>query len=204
MGSGGMEAAPHAALATFGVYLFGVFALAWWSNWQRRQRAGGFVSEYFLGRRSFGLWAFALTFAATSASGGSFMGFPSLIYSHGWVLVFWVASYMVVPLIGMGLFGKRINDVARRARAVTIPELIEERFASRRVGVTATLLVVVFMFFYLLAQFKAGAKILTTLLGDMELFQAGAEGVRRLTAAFRGSARRSRTTCCACWCLPRR
>ena len=35
-----------------------------------------FVGEYFLGSRSFGVWAFALTFAATNASGGTFMGFP--------------------------------------------------------------------------------------------------------------------------------
>ncbi len=170
----------HSALITFAVYLAFVFLLAWWSS-LRRKNAGGFVSEYFLGRRNFGMWAFALSFAATSASGGSFMSFPGLIYAHGWVLAFWVSSYMLVPLVGMGLLGKRLNQVARRAKAVTIPELIEERFRNSAVGLTATLIVVVFMFFYLLAQFKAGAKILTTLLSDMPLFQSGVAGVRSLT-----------------------
>ena len=74
-----------------------------------------FVGEYFLGSRNLGLWAFALTFAATSASGGSFMGFPSLIYTHGWVLALWIASYMVVPIVGMGLLGKRMNRLARQS-----------------------------------------------------------------------------------------
>ena len=37
--------------------------------------------------------------------------------------------------------------------------------------ITATLLLIFFMFFYLLAQFKAGSNILTTLLADLQPFQ---------------------------------
>ena len=69
----------NTALISFGVYLLGVFFLAWLSSRVREKKE--FVGEYFLGSRNLGLWAFALTFAATSASGGSFMGFPSLIYT---------------------------------------------------------------------------------------------------------------------------
>ena len=136
-----------------------------------------FVGEYFLGSRSLGLWAFALTFAATSSSGGSFMGFPSLIYTHGWVLALWIASYMVVPLVGMGLLGKRVNRLARQSGAVTIPDLIKARFKSGTVGMIATLLVLFFMFFYLLAQFKAGSKIMTTLLQDVAVYQSAVNAV---------------------------
>ena len=130
-----------------------------------------FIGEYFLGSRNLGLWAFALTFAATSASGGSFMGFPSLIYTHGWVLALWIASYMVVPIVGMGLLGKRMNRLARQSGAVTIPDIIKARFKSDAVGMIATLLILFFMFFYLLAQFKAGSKIMTTLLQDVPVYQ---------------------------------
>ncbi|MBT7909217.1 MAG: hypothetical protein HN607_01645, partial [Verrucomicrobia bacterium] len=55
--------------------------------------------------------------------------------------------------------------------AVTIPDLIKARFRSDSVGMTATLLVLFFMFFYLLAQFKAGSKIMTTLLQDVAIYQ---------------------------------
>ena len=75
-------------LATFVVYLIVVAFLAWWSG--RRRQTEGFVSEYFLGSRSLGVWALALTFAATAASGGTFVGFPALVYSHGWVLALWI------------------------------------------------------------------------------------------------------------------
>ena len=105
------ETTANSALVTFAIYLLGVFFLAWLSSRVRQKKE--FVGEYFLCGRSLGLWAFALTFAATSSSGGSFMGFPSLIYTHGWVLALWIASYMLVPIVGMGLLGKRVNRLAR-------------------------------------------------------------------------------------------
>ena len=160
----------NTALISFGIYLLGVFFLAWLSSRVREKKE--FVGEYFLGSRNLGLWAFALTFAATSASGGSFMGFPSLIYTHGWVLALWIASYMVVPIVGMGLLGKRMNRLARQSGAVTIPDIIKARFKSDAVGMIATLLILFFMFFYLLAQFKAGSKIMTTLLQDVPIYQS--------------------------------
>ena len=160
----------NTALISFGIYLLGVFFLAWLSSRVREKKE--FIGEYFLGSRNLGLWAFALTFAATSASGGSFMGFPSLIYTHGWVLALWIASYMVVPIVGMGLLGKRMNRLARQSGAVTIPDIIKARFKSDAVGMIATLLILFFMFFYLLAQFKAGSKIMTTLLHDVPVYQS--------------------------------
>jgi len=79
----------NAALISFALYLVVVFVLAWLSGQVMKKRQ--FVNEYFLGSRNLGVWAFALTFAATNASGGSFMGFPSLIYTHGWVLALWLS-----------------------------------------------------------------------------------------------------------------
>jgi len=170
-----LAAAPpggsNAALVTFIFYTLAVFALAGVSS--RLLRKKRFLSEYFLGSRGLGMWAFALTFAATSASGGSFMGFPSKVYTHGWVLALWIASYMMVPVLTMGLLGKRLNQVARRAGAITIPDVVRGRFDSAGLGGLATGLIVFFMAFNLVAQFKAGALMLSTLLDDVPLFDAG-------------------------------
>jgi len=160
----------NAALLTFALYTLAVFGLAWVSS--RLLRTRRFLSEYFLGSRGLGVWAFALTFAATSASGGSFMGFPSKIYTHGWVLALWIASYMMVPVLTMGLLGKRLNQVARRTGAITIPDVLRNRFESVGLGGLATGLIVFFMAFNLVAQFKAGALMLSTLLDDVPLFHA--------------------------------
>ena len=114
------------ALVSFGLYMVAVFALAWFAS-RKSAKGQSFVGEYFLGGRAFGLWAFALTFAATNASGGTFMGFPAKIYMHGWVLALWIAGFMVVPLVAMGLLGKRLNLVARKTGALTLPEVLGNR-----------------------------------------------------------------------------
>ena len=162
----------NAALVTFFVYTLIVFGLAIVSS--RLQVGKNFLNEYFLGSRSLGMWTFALTFAATSASGGSFTGFPSLIYSHGWVLALWIGSYMLVPALMMGLLGKRLNQMGRQADAITIPDVLASRFESNALGILSTLLLIFFMTFNLVAQFKAGAVMLSTLLDDVPLFQAAA------------------------------
>ncbi|MCG8649798.1 MAG: hypothetical protein MI861_08190, partial [Pirellulales bacterium] len=169
----------NAALLTFGIYTVAVFLLAVLSN--RMAKGKNFVGEYFLGSRSFGVWAFALTFAATNSSGGSFIGFPGLIYTHGWSLAVWIAAFMISPLVAMALLGKRLNQVARKCDALTIPEVLRGRFESTAVGLTATVLLVFFMFFYLLAQFKAGGKILSTLLADEPLFQSAVQATAAAT-----------------------
>lgn len=172
--------AGSAALVTFLIYMVAVFGLAALSN--RLQRSKSFLSEYFLGSRGLGVWAFALTFAATAASGGSFTGFPSKIYTHGWVLALWIASYMVVPLCGLGFMGKRINQVARISGAITVPDVIRDRFRSPAFAGLTVALIVFFISVNLIAQFKSGALILKTLLADVPQFTEPAAWFGKATA----------------------
>lgn len=170
------------AIVTFTIYLAIVFLIAIVAN--RAGKSKSFVNEYFLGSRNIGLWAFAFTYAATSASGGTFMGFPSLIYTHGWVLAWWIAGYMIVPLVALGLLAKRINQVSRLAGAITVPEVLRRRFESHSVGNLATILLLFFMFFFLMAQFKAGAEIMATLLEDAVVYQGIVLKLESLTAGI--------------------
>ncbi len=165
----------NAALVAFGLYVLGVLFIAWLSS--RMQKKRGFLSEYFLGSRSLGVWAFALTFAATASSGGSFMGFPSKVYTHGWILALWIGSYMVVPIFVMGLMSKRLNQVARKTGAITIPDVLRDRFDCAKFGALSILLIVFFMSVNLVAQFKAGSMILQTLLADVPIFRSTVDGV---------------------------
>ena len=172
----------NAALYTFCAYIFGVFSLAWLANRLLRERS--FLNEYFLGSRGLGVWAFALTFAATSSSGGSFTGFPSKIYAHGWVMALWIASYMVVPICMMGLLGKRLNQVARKSGAITVPDVLRDRFQSPAFGLIATALLVFFLSFNLVAQFKAGSLILRTLLDGVAGFHSAAFSLAGFSGSF--------------------
>lgn len=145
-------------LMAFAGYLVGVIAFGIFSH--SFLTRSNFVKEYFIGGRGLGGWVLALTVAATAVSGGTFMGFPSLIYSNGWVMALWIASYMMVPLTAMALMGKRINQVARMSGAVTMPDVFRDRFGSPTLGIFATSLILLFLTFNLVAQFKAGGLVM--------------------------------------------
>jgi Na+/pantothenate symporter len=160
-------------------YILAVYALAAIAH--HLSKGKSFIKEYFLGSRSLGPWTLALTLAATSASGGTFTGFPSLIYTYGWVLALWIAGYMVVPLCVMGLLGKRINQVARKSDAVTFPDVFRDRYESPWLGTLTCLLLIFFLAVYLIPQFKAGGVLMQTLFNEVPAFQ-------RFSAIFDGLA----------------
>lgn len=150
-------------LVAFVCYLIGVAALGIVAH--RYLKKGEFVKEYFLGNRGLGAWVLALTVAATAISGGTFMGFPSLIYTNGWVMALWIASYMIVPLLALVMMGKRVNQVARLSGAVTVPDVLRDRFQMPALGITASLLILLFLAFNLVAQFKGGGLVMKEALG---------------------------------------
>ncbi len=144
-------------LIAFALYLLGVIAFGVISH--RFLNKSNFVKDYFVGGRGLGAWVLALSVAGTAVSGGTFMGFPSLIYSNGWIMMFWVAGYMIVPITTMILLGKRLNQMARISGAITIPDVFRDRFQSPLLGWVSTLFILFFMMFNLVAQFKAGALV---------------------------------------------
>src|SRR5436190_7794659 len=125
---------------------------------QRVVERSQFIQGYFQGNRGLGAWTIALT--ATVQSGGTFMGFPSLVYTYGWIVALWIGSYMVVPITGFALLGKRIAQISRRTGAVTMPDLFRARYGSPTAGLICSLLIIVFMTIMMLAQFKAGAVVM--------------------------------------------
>ena len=131
----GAAQGSNSAIVAFVGYIAIVMLLAWLSS--RVVQKQSFLNEYFLGGRNLGMWTFALTFAATSASGGSFIGFPSLVYTHGWSVAVWISSYMLMPLVALGLLAKRLNQVARKTDAITVPDLLRERVESPSFGLFA-------------------------------------------------------------------
>ncbi|MFP6673553.1 MAG: sodium/solute symporter [Pirellulaceae bacterium] len=151
-----------AILIPFVGYMLAVFAIAIVAH--RYQRGADFEVEYYVAGRSFGPWVLALSWVATLASGGSFLGYPSLVYSYGWTIAFWVAGSMVTAVAGLGLVGKRINRLARQTGALTLVDLLRDRYHSDAIGSVYAVMIVVLTTVYLMAQFIAGAVILQSIL----------------------------------------
>jgi SSS family solute:Na+ symporter/sodium/pantothenate symporter len=153
-------------LVAFGAYMAGVFALGALAH--HLLQRGSFLKEYFLGDRKLNAWVLSLTYVATSVSAGSFVGFPALIYRHGWIVALWIGGYMVGGLVSKGTLAKRLNQVSRLSGAITVPDVLRNRFGSPALGVLASVFLLVFLTFNLIAQFKAGGLII----------RRAAEGVR--------------------------
>jgi len=149
--------------ASFVTYMVGVFALGLAAH--KLLSRGAFLGQYFLGGKNLGAWTLALTFASTSASGGSFTGFPALIYSQGWIMVLWIASYMMVPIVTMGVLGRRLNQLGHTIKALTIPDVFRDRFQSDALGMVSTLFIMSFLTFNLVGQFVAGGRIMSRVMG---------------------------------------
>src|SRR5207249_2846398 len=115
-------------LVAFGAYMAGVFLLGFLAHFLLKR--GAFLKEYFLGDRNLGPWVLSLTYVATSVSGGSFVGFPSLIYTYGWVMALWIGGYMVSGITTKGILAKRLNQVSRLTGAITVPDVLRDRFRS--------------------------------------------------------------------------
>jgi SSS family solute:Na+ symporter/sodium/pantothenate symporter len=160
MGSGAAEAMSQGPGLGALLALLIVIAVSVWLGTlaQRAVKRGSFLKGYFLGNRGLGAWALALT--ATVQSGGTFMGYPSFVYTHGWVVALWIGSYMVVPITGFGVLGKRFAQLSRRTGAITVPDLLRIRFGSPTVGLISSLFIILFMSSMMVAQFKAGAIVM--------------------------------------------
>ncbi|HEY1784531.1 MAG TPA: sodium:solute symporter [Pirellulales bacterium] len=148
------------------VALLGVIGVSIWLGARAQQvvRRSSFLSGYFLGNRGLGAWALALT--ATVQSGGTFMGYPSMVYTHGWIVGLWIAGYMVIPITAFAVFGKRLAQLSHRTGAITVPDMFRARFASPRLGLIASLLILCFMSLLMVAQFKAGAIVMKSVWPD--------------------------------------
>ena len=88
------ETAPSVRLA-FGVYIALTFLLAYLAR--RQAVRGGFLQEFLVGGRTIGPWVLGLTWIATSASGGTFIGAPALAHANGWSVMLWISGYMSSP-----------------------------------------------------------------------------------------------------------
>ena len=153
------QSAPQVGIGAMAMLVLFIVGSMWIGALANRAtRSSGFMQGFFLGNRGLGVWALALT--ATIQSGGTFMGFPSFVYSHGWIVALWIGSYMVVPITGFGILGKRLAQLSRRTNAITVPDLFRTRFNSPALGVACTLFILFYLSFLMFAQFKAGAIVL--------------------------------------------
>ncbi len=126
------------------------------------------ASDYFLGGRNLNSWVTAMSAQASDMSGWLLMGLPAAAYISG-ISAGWIALGLAV---GTYLNWKFVAARLRRFSAasgdsITIPEYLQNRFASSSPAARIICAVIIFIFFtvYTASAFSAGAKLFKHVFG---------------------------------------
>ena len=139
------------------LYLGLVYLMAFYSN-RILSRSGNFIEEYFIGSRGMGGFVLAMTLVATYTSASSFVGGPGVAYKMGlgWILLAMVQ--LPTAWITLGVLGKKFAIVARRIEAVTVNDILRERYRSKPVVILASVSLIVF---FIAAMVESGLSVTT-------------------------------------------
>ncbi|MGP3912465.1 cation acetate symporter [Nonomuraea sp. NBC_00507] len=119
------------------------------------------TSDFYVASRTVSpLWN-ASAIGGEYLSGASFLGIAGLILSFGvdmlWLPVGWTGGYLVLLVL--------VSAPLRRSGAYTLPDFAEARLESMTVRRTASVLVVLIGWLYLMPQFQSAGLVLRTITG---------------------------------------
>ncbi|MDA1030764.1 MAG: hypothetical protein O3A56_04845 [Proteobacteria bacterium] len=120
--------------------------------------------DFAVARGAYGPVTLAFAFAATIASGATFMSLPGMAYSKGFASLWYPATYPIAIYVGMILAIKLIKRAGDKFRSNSLPEFMGQRYNSNflRIGFA---LVSMLLVYYIAAQIVAAATIFEVLLG---------------------------------------
>lgn len=143
----------------FAFYSIGMLGLGVWAVKRIRH-----ADDYAVARQSYGPISLALAFAATGASGATFLGLPGLAYSNGLSVLLYAFCYPIGMYIGVFICLRVVSESGNQFGSRSIPEYLGDRYGSDRIRVLAALMSLI-LFFYLAGQLVAGLVMFETMLG---------------------------------------
>jgi Na+/proline symporter len=163
--------------AIYGVLLLTLGAVS------RRRRGRDTLSDFYLADRSLGLVVLLLTLFATQYSGNSLSGFPGQTYREG--LAYYMAvTFMVAIVGGYLLFAPRLRQLAREGSYLTPSDYLRERFGSPVLEGVGTVILIVTLVNFLLAQLMAMGHAISGLSGERIPYAWGVIGGGAVILAY--------------------
>ncbi|MBY5922191.1 sodium/pantothenate symporter [Ferrimonas balearica] len=131
----------------------------------RQASNGGFTQRYFLGGQFMGGTLLALALVTTYTSASSFIGGPGAAYKFGlgWVLLAMVQ--VPVALLTLGVLGPKLWRLAKESGAVTILDVLEQRYRSPTLLWLAGISLLAAFVGMVVVQFTGGARLLSVMTG---------------------------------------
>ena len=127
-----------AALVPLLVFMGIMLLIGFWVRYQSAE--GGFLRHYFIGNHNLGGFVLAMTTVATYSSVSSFVGGPGMAWQVGFGWIYMAVVQVTAIFLVLGIFGKRVALLARKFNAVTVVDIIRERFQSDFLAGAAALL----------------------------------------------------------------
>jgi len=128
-----------------------------------RNRVGN-ADDFATARESYGPLPLAFAFAATAASGATFVGFPGIAYEAGLAAVWAVFLYPAGVYLGVLVCLKVVSNTGHEFGSRSIPEYLGTRYQSDWVRVLVSLFSLL-LFFYLAGQLVSGIVMFEIMLG---------------------------------------
>jgi len=120
--------------------------------------------DYATARGGFGFLALAFAYAATTASGSTFMGIPALAYAEGFKAGYYAMIYPIGIYLGVLLVARITKKVGDRFGSQSVPDFLGDRFQSPLVRLLAAS-IGLFLIFYIMAQITAAGFVFESILG---------------------------------------
>jgi len=152
-------------IAVMIAYLIGLYIIGYWS-YKKTLKAPSFILEYFTASRELTGLVLALTTVTAYLSAGSFIGGPGTAYrlGYGWVLL--AMTQLPTIWLTLGLIGKKIAIVARKAKAVTLVDILKARYENNKlITIVGAIAITIFMIAAITAQAIGGATIYEAVTG---------------------------------------
>lgn len=145
--------------AFLGGYVLLILGLGYW-GWRRTDTQ----DDYATARGGFGFLALAFAYAATVASGSTFMGIPGMAYDMGFKAGYYALIYPIGIYLGMMIVARITKKVGDRFNSQSIPDFLGDRYRSPLLRLLAAS-IALFLLFYVMAQIVAAGWMFDTILG---------------------------------------
>ena len=145
---------------TFLCLYIGVMLVLGWIGSRRIKNADDFATA----RGSYGPVFLALAFAASTASGATFLGSPGLGYSYGVASIWGKFLYPIGVYFGVLISIRLVASAGNTFGNRSIPEYLGDRYQSDGVRVLVAVFSLV-LFFYIAGQLVSGLVMFETMLG---------------------------------------
>ncbi|HEY5680318.1 MAG TPA: sodium:solute symporter family protein [Pseudomonadales bacterium] len=122
------------------------------------------ADDFATARESYGPVFLAFAFAATTASGATFVGFPGIAYDAGLPAVWSVFLYPAGVYLGVLICLKVVSNTGHEFGSRSIPEYLGTRYQSDWMRVLVSLFSLL-LFFYLAGQLVSGIVMFEIMLG---------------------------------------